>query len=51
MVFTSASAGIDLSTARLPAALRLMGYPKGHEKNVAASVANVVAHFVSPAAG
>ncbi len=41
----------DLSTARMPAVLRLMGYPKGHEKNVAASVANVVAHFTSPASG
>ncbi len=37
----------DLSTARFPPALKLMGYPRGHEKNVAASVANVVAHFAS----
>lgn len=35
----------DLSTARFPPALKLLGYPRGHEKNVAASVANVVAHF------
>jgi uncharacterized protein YndB with AHSA1/START domain len=35
----------DLSTARFPPALRLMGYPKGHAKNVAASVRNVAAHF------
>lgn len=35
----------DLSTARLPVALRLMGYPKRHETNVAGSVANVAAHF------
>lgn len=35
----------DLSTARFPPALRLVGYPKGHEKNVAASVANLVSHF------
>ena len=35
----------DMSTAKFPPALRLMGYPKAHEKNVAASVANVVAHF------
>lgn len=37
----------DLSTARFPPALKLMGYPRGHEKNVSASVANVVAHFAS----
>jgi uncharacterized protein YndB with AHSA1/START domain len=35
----------DMSTARFPPALRLMGYPKGHQKNVAASVANVAEHF------
>lgn len=35
----------DLSTAKLPLALRLIGLPKGHEKNVAKSVANVIAHF------
>lgn len=35
----------DLSTAKLPAAIRLMGYPKGHRPNVARSVANVAAHF------
>lgn len=35
----------DLSTARIPPFLRAMGLPKGHEKNVAASVANVAAHF------
>jgi uncharacterized protein YndB with AHSA1/START domain len=35
----------DLSTALVPAALRAMGYPDGHARNVAASVANVVAHF------
>jgi uncharacterized protein YndB with AHSA1/START domain len=35
----------DMSTARFPPALRAMGYPKGHAKNVAASVGNVVAHF------
>lgn len=35
----------DLSTARLPVALRLMGLPKGHEQNVARSVANVAANF------
>ncbi|CAN5705021.1 MAG: SRPBCC family protein [Iamia sp.] len=35
----------DLSTAKVPAAIRLMGYPKGHRPNVASSVANVAAHF------
>lgn len=38
----------DLSTARVPPALRLMGYPKGHRANVARSVANVATHFSSP---
>jgi len=37
----------DLSTARLPPALRLMGFPKGHRANVARSVANVRDHFAS----
>jgi uncharacterized protein YndB with AHSA1/START domain len=35
----------DLSTARVPPALRLAGFPKRHEANVARSVANVAAHF------
>lgn len=35
----------DLSTARLPIALRLMGLPAGHRGNVAKSVANLVRHF------
>ena len=35
----------DLSTARIPLVLRLLGYPKRHEANVARSVANVAAHF------
>jgi len=37
----------DLSTARVPAALRLVGYPKGHQANVARSVANVRDHFAA----
>ena len=37
----------DLSTARLPIALRLIGLPKGHENNVRKSVANVIRHFVT----
>lgn len=35
----------DLSTARFPPGLRVMGYPARHEDNVARSVANVAAHF------
>jgi uncharacterized protein YndB with AHSA1/START domain len=35
----------DLSTAKFPPMLRVGGYPKGHEGNVARSVANVRAHF------
>lgn len=37
----------DMSTAVFPPALRLFGYPKRHEPNVARSVANVAAHFAS----
>jgi len=35
----------DLSTAKFPPALRLAGYPKRHEDNVADSVRNLIAHF------
>ena len=35
----------DMSSALFPPALRLMGYPKRHEPNVARSVANVRTHF------
>lgn len=35
----------DLSTALVPPALRLIGFPKRHHDNVAESVANVAAHF------
>ncbi len=35
----------DLSTAKVPFALRLMGFPKNHRPNVARSVGNVAAHF------
>ena len=37
----------DQSTARVPIALRWMGFPKGHLANVAGSVANVAAHFAA----
>jgi hypothetical protein len=35
----------DLSTARFPPGLRLLGYPARHEANLARSVANVATHF------
>lgn len=35
----------DMSTSPIKPALRLMGYPKGHQKNVEKSVANVAKHF------
>ena len=41
----------DMSAAIFPPALRVMGYPKGHTKNVASSVGNVVAHFKAGARG
>lgn len=37
----------DLSTAKIPFMLRVMGYPKGHLSNVANSVANVASHFAT----
>jgi Polyketide cyclase / dehydrase and lipid transport len=42
---TKVTETFDMSTSRFPPALRLAGYPKGHEANVAASVANVRDHF------
>ena len=39
----------DMSTSRLAPVLRLVGYPKRHEDNVRASVANLVARFATPA--
>ncbi|GAB3929362.1 hypothetical protein GCM10029976_028870 [Kribbella albertanoniae] len=35
----------DLTTARIPAALRLLGLPRAHSGNVAKSVGNVAKHF------
>ena len=35
----------DMSTSPIKPALRLMGYPAGHQDNVEKSVANVAAHF------
>jgi hypothetical protein len=37
----------DLSTAKVPAAIRIMGFPKRHRANVARSVANVADHFAT----
>lgn len=42
---TTVTETFDLSTARFPPALRLLGFPAKHELNVARSVANVAAHF------
>jgi uncharacterized protein YndB with AHSA1/START domain len=42
---TKVTETFDMSSALFPPSLRLMGYPKGHAKNVAASVRNVAAHF------
>jgi len=38
----------DMSTAKFPPALRLVGYPRRHEDNVRASVANLIDHFARP---
>jgi hypothetical protein len=43
--YTKVTETYDQSTARVPFALRLVGYPARHETNVARSVANVAAHF------
>lgn len=42
---TKVTETFDMSTARSKAVLRLMGYPKGHQKNVEQSVNNVAKHF------
>lgn len=44
---TTVTETFDMSTARVPAALRMFGFPKRHEANVANSVANVVAQFAA----
>lgn len=38
----------DMTTAKFPPALRLVGYPKRHVDNVTRSVANLAAQFTSP---
>lgn len=35
----------DMTPSPIKPALRVMGYPKGHQQNVEKSVANVAAHF------
>ena len=42
---TQVTETFDMSTAKFPPALRLAGYPKRHEDNVADSVRNLIAHF------
>jgi uncharacterized protein YndB with AHSA1/START domain len=42
---TAVTETFDMSTSRYPVILRMVGYPKRHEANVAKSLANVVAHF------
>lgn len=42
---TKVTETFDLSTSVFPPMLRIVGYPKRHEPNVAKSVANVRAHF------
>ena len=37
----------DMTTSKMPPALRLMGYPKGHRDNVAKSVDHLVTKFGS----
>ncbi|TDD54458.1 dimethyladenosine transferase [Kribbella antibiotica] len=42
---TSVRETFDLGTAKIPAALRVIGLPQGHRGNVAKSVRNVANHF------
>jgi uncharacterized protein YndB with AHSA1/START domain len=42
---TTVTETFDLSTARIPAVLRLAGLPRKHKGNVAKSVRNLAAHF------
>jgi hypothetical protein len=44
---TTLTETFDLSTSKLPFALRLVGFPGRHRTNVARSVANVRDHFAS----
>lgn len=42
---TKVTETFDMSTSPIKPALRLLGYPAGHKKNVENSVANVAKHF------
>ena len=44
---TQVTETFDMSTAKFPPALRLVGYPKRHQDNVAMSVDNLIAHFAT----
>jgi hypothetical protein len=44
---TKVTETFDMSTSRAPLVLRLIGYPKRHERNLAASLRNVATHFAS----
>jgi uncharacterized protein YndB with AHSA1/START domain len=44
---TKVTETFDMSTAKFPPALRLVGYPKRHEDNVTMSVDNLIAHFAT----
>jgi len=42
---TKVTETFDMSTAKFPPALKVAGYPKRHQDNVAGSVRNLIAHF------
>ncbi len=42
---TKVTETFDMTPSPIKPALRVMGYPKGHQQNVEKSVANVAAHF------
>lgn len=42
---TKVTETFDMSTSPIKPALKLLGYPKGHQANVDKSVANVAKHF------
>ena len=44
---TQVTETFDMSTSRFPPGLRLLGYPGRHERNVEASVTNLIASFAA----
>ena len=44
---TQVTETFDMSTSKFPPGLRLAGYPKRHQDNVAGSIRNLIAHFSS----